>query len=65
MTMSVGLAAWEPTSDLSPQGVLGRADAALYDAKERGRNQLASSALDEVAEPPMVPVSPKPEQARL
>jgi len=65
MTISVGLAAWEPASDLSPEGVLDLADAALYDAKARGRNQVATPTLNEVAEPRMASASPKPEHARL
>jgi diguanylate cyclase (GGDEF)-like protein len=38
MTISVGVAAWEPGDERDPAQVIGRADEALYGAKERGRN---------------------------
>lgn len=38
-TVSIGAAAWRPEETLIDQA-LSRADAALYDAKQRGRNQI-------------------------
>jgi diguanylate cyclase (GGDEF)-like protein len=43
LTVSVGVVAWLPGE--SPAAALDRADAALYEAKRRGRNQVISAAL--------------------
>jgi diguanylate cyclase (GGDEF)-like protein len=40
VTVSVGIAAF-PTHGTTPEAVIGRADAALYDAKKSGRNRIA------------------------
>jgi diguanylate cyclase (GGDEF)-like protein len=40
ITISVGVAAIQPTSDRTPRGVLQLADQALYAAKVRGRNRV-------------------------
>ncbi|KQU61863.1 hypothetical protein ASG67_01450 [Sphingomonas sp. Leaf339] len=42
VTISLGVAAWEPAS--TAEQLLGRADAALYDAKHAGRNMLRVAA---------------------
>jgi diguanylate cyclase (GGDEF)-like protein len=39
LTASVGIAIFDPTSELSPAEMILKADEALYQAKERGRNQ--------------------------
>ncbi len=40
-TISIGLAAWEPSMGNSPDQLYAAADAALYDAKQTGRNKTA------------------------
>lgn len=42
LTLSFGLAAFDPLRDASGAGLLGRADAALYRAKHLGRNRVAT-----------------------
>lgn len=42
VTISIGMAAWRPDEDV--ERVIGRADAALYRAKEEGRNRLCLEA---------------------
>ena len=42
MTMSIGVAAWRAESADTVDSVLGRADAALYVAKHRGRNRVTA-----------------------
>jgi len=41
-TCSIGVACWDGTE--SPESVVARADAALYDAKRAGRDRIASAA---------------------
>jgi len=43
MTISAGVSTFEPDGDLEANVILERADQALYVAKQRGRNQVASS----------------------
>lgn len=43
LTISVGVASVVPTTELERGVLLGRADAALYEAKARGRNQVVVS----------------------
>jgi diguanylate cyclase (GGDEF)-like protein len=43
VTISVGLAAFEPGDSLTAQDMLNRADAALYKAKAEGRNRVATA----------------------
>ena len=43
LTVSVGVAELDPTLDRSPADWIARADAALYAAKERGRNRVVST----------------------
>ena len=40
VTISVGVAAVRPSPDIAPSDLLARADAALYRAKNKGRNQV-------------------------
>ncbi|RUM41803.1 MAG: hypothetical protein DSY80_08265 [Desulfocapsa sp.] len=40
VTVSMGIAAWKPGTETSPHAVVGRADAALYEAKHAGRNRI-------------------------
>ncbi|MGO4892053.1 GGDEF domain-containing protein [Flavobacterium sp. W21_SRS_FM6] len=40
VTFSMGVAQFDPNTDISLQGLISRADENLYMAKERGRNQL-------------------------
>ena len=40
VTISVGVAAVEPTIERNPRGALQLADQALYEAKVRGRNRV-------------------------
>jgi diguanylate cyclase (GGDEF)-like protein len=65
MTMSVGLAAWEPTDSFGPESVLGQADEALYEAKARGRNQVAVADATAVSRPRVSAAPPEPQHARL
>jgi PleD family two-component response regulator len=44
VTMSLGVATTIPTLDSQPKDLQGQADRALFLAKERGRNQVASRA---------------------
>ena len=39
MTVSIGVASLVPARDLEPSDLIAAADAALYEAKARGRNQ--------------------------
>ena len=41
VTISIGVAAIEPTADRNPRGALQLADQALYEAKVQGRNRVA------------------------
>jgi diguanylate cyclase (GGDEF)-like protein len=43
LTVSIGIATWQPTSNLNPTQILESADAALYTAKQGGRNQTATA----------------------
>ena len=43
VTLSVGVATQVPTSDVTPDSLLGQADQALYAAKRLGRNRVTSS----------------------
>lgn len=45
VTISVGVAAWIPDADTSPERLLAAADAALYASKKSGRNRTGDSAL--------------------
>jgi diguanylate cyclase (GGDEF)-like protein len=40
VTLSVGVAAWLPTADSTPAALFAAADAALYRAKQEGRNRV-------------------------
>jgi len=40
-TVSFGIASSDPTGAATPAGLLWASDIALYDAKRRGRNQVA------------------------
>ncbi|KAB2919479.1 MAG: GGDEF domain-containing protein [Hyphomicrobiaceae bacterium] len=42
MTVSIGVASGLPTEATSATGLIGTADAGLYDAKRRGRNRAAA-----------------------
>jgi len=42
MTVSVGVTAWPDCGADDPSGIIARADAALYNAKHRGRNRVAT-----------------------
>jgi diguanylate cyclase (GGDEF)-like protein len=44
ITVSGGVACWTPGSPLSAQEVVEQADAALFEAKSRGRNQICAGA---------------------
>jgi diguanylate cyclase (GGDEF)-like protein len=44
MTISVGLASLQPGLDKDPAAMIARADAALYQAKQRGRNRVECAA---------------------
>ena len=44
MTISAGVAGWEPDRGDTPDMLLARADAALYRSKELGRNQVTAAA---------------------
>ncbi|HEX5694132.1 MAG TPA: diguanylate cyclase, partial [Arenimonas sp.] len=46
MTVSIGVAGMVPVVQSEPDGLLRRADAALYEAKRAGRNQVATDAGD-------------------
>jgi two-component system chemotaxis response regulator CheY len=46
LTVSLGLASYDPGGDTSPDAVLARADQALYRAKELGRNRVVSKTPD-------------------
>ncbi|MGP1383213.1 MAG: diguanylate cyclase domain-containing protein [Thainema sp.] len=41
VTLSLGIASWIPQPDQSPANLIAAADAALYQAKQQGRNQYA------------------------
>ena len=43
VTISCGLAQWNGSPDDTPQSILKRADAALYQAKSDGRNKVVKS----------------------
>jgi diguanylate cyclase (GGDEF)-like protein/PAS domain S-box-containing protein len=45
VTVSVGVAAWIPDGDADPERLLAAADAALYAAKQGGRNRVRSAPL--------------------
>lgn len=47
VTVSAGIAEYDAARDVSPEDWLRRADAALYRAKERGRNRVAVEGIDE------------------
>ncbi len=42
LTVSIGLTSFDP-GDAEPDGILARADAALYQAKAGGRNRVAAN----------------------
>lgn len=43
MTVSVGVAGWEPGRDDTPASIIAAADAALYRSKKEGRNRVTAS----------------------
>ena len=43
VTISIGVASYDPSRDSSPKMLVDRADAALYVSKQRGRNQVSSA----------------------
>jgi two-component system chemotaxis response regulator CheY len=45
MTISVGIAAWDPSSAGAPHELLAAADEALYASKARGRNRVTAAGL--------------------
>jgi diguanylate cyclase (GGDEF)-like protein len=45
LTVSIGVALFSP-ADLETSAILGRADRALYRAKDRGRNRVEMETLD-------------------
>jgi two-component system, cell cycle response regulator len=49
VTISVGLAMWDPANERDAEVVLNEADAALYMAKEYGRNRVVGHGLGEFA----------------
>lgn len=49
MTISVGLATWDLVAERDIGPVLREADAALYEAKETGRNRVAGRGVGAVA----------------
>lgn len=53
LTLSFGLSTWQQTGDSAPE-FLRRADAALYEAKQQGRDRLVVSALSDSASPRFV-----------
>ncbi len=63
VTVSVGLAQAWPTGTGQPQSLVLRADEALYQAKEQGRNQLcvAQPGLPLNEAPPALPLAPAPD----
>ncbi|WP_025916814.1 GGDEF domain-containing protein [Herminiimonas sp. CN] len=56
LTVSIGFCTWAPDTDCDPVHLLHRADAALYRAKQKGRNQAVAFTLAELEDtdtPPM------------
>jgi len=49
--MSIGIAAWSPQADEELDGLLARADAAMYQAKRGGKGAFV------IADPPMIPAA--------
>ena len=45
MTISVGIAAWDPASGAAPDNLLALADQALYESKANGRNRVTAAGL--------------------
>lgn len=43
VTLSIGVASLIPTSERRPEGLISRADQAMYEAKNRGRNRVIAS----------------------
>jgi diguanylate cyclase (GGDEF)-like protein len=55
VTCSVGIAAYDPTEELTAQALIERADAALYHAKRAGRNRVVHWPMEN----PLAPLAPK------
>ena len=48
VTVSIGIAAAASADGTSPQGLIAAADASLYEAKARGRNQVWPKSVDDM-----------------